>query len=71
MLTKGDLYIGGQVAKSKLLEGFKQQTADQLLKVLLEGHESSPDASQDLKVSIVVDKLNEVFRNRQNANNSN
>jgi hypothetical protein len=57
--------------KSKLLEDFKQQTKDELLKALLEAHDSSPNASQDRKISVLVAKLEEIFRGRLNETASN
>ncbi|MBI4738250.1 hypothetical protein HY772_01590 [Candidatus Woesearchaeota archaeon] len=57
--------------KSKLLEDFKQQTKDELLRALLEVHDPSPNTSQEQKVSILVAKLEEIFKGRLNETTSN
>ncbi len=59
------------MSKPKLLEDFKQQTKDELLKALLEAYDPSPDIGQEQKVSILVSKLEEIFRGRLNDTTSN
>jgi hypothetical protein len=52
--------------KSKLLEDFEKQTTNKLLKALLEVHNSSPEISQEEKISILVAKMEEIFGGRLN-----
>jgi hypothetical protein len=59
------------MSKSKLLEDLSQQTTDELLKALLEVHNPSPDISQEQKISILVAKLDEIFKERSNATRTN
>jgi len=57
--------------KSKLLEDIKRQTKDGLLRALLEAYDPSPDTAQEQKVSMLVAKLEEIFRGRLNETTSN
>jgi hypothetical protein len=54
------------MVKSKLLEDFKNQTTNELLKSLLEVHNPSPEIPQEQKISILVAKLEEIFGGRLN-----
>lgn len=55
------------MARSKLLEDFGQQASDELLKALLEVHDSSAEVSQDKKIAILVAKLEEIFEESLSA----
>ena len=59
------------MSKSKLLEDLRQQTTDELLKALLEVHNPSPDISQEQKISVLVAKFEEIFKERSNATRTN
>lgn len=54
-----------------LLENFTHQTDNDLLKALLETYNSSSDTTQEQKVDILTDKLEEIFQERLNANHGN
>jgi hypothetical protein len=57
------------MAESKLLDDFKKSVKDDLLKALLEVHDSSPTTSQEEKVAILVSKLEDIFRGKENEDN--
>lgn len=52
--------------QSKLLDDFQKEATEDLLKALLEVHDSSPIISQEEKVAILVAKLEEIFRGKVN-----
>jgi hypothetical protein len=52
--------------ESKLLDDFQKNVKEDLLKALLEIHDSSPVTSQEEKVAILVSKLEEIFRGKIN-----
>jgi len=49
-----------------LLDDFQKAVKEDLLKALLEVHDSSPVTSQEEKVAILVSKLEEIFRGKIN-----
>ena len=57
------------MAESKLLDDFKKSVKDDLLIDLLEVHDSSPTTSQEEKVAILVSKLEDIFRGKENEDN--
>ncbi len=54
--------------ESKLLDDFQKDVKEDLLKSLLEVHDSSPGTSQEEKVAILVSELEEIFRGKLNDN---
>jgi hypothetical protein len=54
------------VSTPRIIEEFKNETTNELLKALLEVHTTTPETSQDEKMLILVSKLDEIFRGRQN-----